>query len=380
MIRKRLLLFVGILVLSACNPTRSSPSPELSPSGTVSLTQTVEAPPTLRPTQTPEPTARHSADYGFVSKSNGESIRVMTYNINWDSIFPADDPKNHSYREFSQDDKFYRLMRALKPDVLCLQEIHHIRTHEELGAFLAEALDDHRRWQVVNVRDTVIATHFDLIEDGFEVYTRGIRPSMAQAAALVDLPEERFGHADLYVICAHFKADGGIGDIRERGRQADVIMRQVRDFKSPGDKLDLPNNTPYIILGDLNVYDTDPALHLQTLLTGDIQFEQDYGSDVIPDWDGSSLADVLPSHNGLESEFYTWRADSSPFNPGALDRILFTDSVLQVSNAFVLNTTLLTDEALEALGLQRDDVVLDASTGYYDHLPIVVDFVIPENP
>lgn len=53
---------------------------------------------------------------------------------------------------------------------------------------------------------------------------------------------------------------------------------------------------------------------------------------------------------------------------------------MSVENAFVLNTMLLSDEALAALGLRVDDVVLDARSGYYDHLPIVVDFVVANSP
>jgi len=56
------------------------------------------------------------------------------------------------------------------------------------------------------------------------------------------------------------------------------------------------------------------------------------------------------------------------------------NSVLGVENAFVLNTMLLSDAAWAALGLRVDDVVLDAQSGYYDHLPIVVDFVIANSP
>jgi endonuclease/exonuclease/phosphatase family metal-dependent hydrolase len=304
----------------------------------------------------------------------------MTYNINWDAIFPSGDPKSHSFREFDLGPEFSRVMRAINPDVLCLQEIHHIRTEVELSTFLSEIMDDDRAWQIANVRDNVIATHFNLVEEGYELYTRGIRPSMAQAAAFVDLPDAHYGANDLYVICAHFKSAGGIGDIKERGRQADVIMRQVRDLKTSGDNIDLLPNTPFIILGDFNVYDTDPAEHLNTLLSGDIQFEDSYGEDVSPDWDDSSLEDAFPSHNGQGIDFYTWRADSSPFNPGPLDRIIYSDSVLVVENSFILNTTLLTSEALDALGLQRYDVMLDVSSGYYDHLPIVVDFLFLDEP
>ena len=80
------------------------------------------------------------------------------------------------------------------------------------------------------------------------------------------------------------------------------------------------------------------------------------------------------------NENYTWRNHTDPFNPAALDRIIYSDSVLGVENAFVLNTMLLSDEALAALGLRVDDVVLDARSGYYDQLPIVAHFVIANSP
>ncbi|HEX9676084.1 MAG TPA: hypothetical protein VGA07_08895, partial [Anaerolineales bacterium] len=55
-------------------------------------------------------------------------------------------------------------------------------------------------------------------------------------------------------------------------------------------------------------------------------------------------------------------------------RMFFTDSVLELGNTFILNTMLLSDEALELLGLQAGDVLLDLPSDYYDHLPLVVDF------
>jgi endonuclease/exonuclease/phosphatase family metal-dependent hydrolase len=176
------------------------------------------------------------------------------------------------------------------------------------------------------------------------------------------------------MICSHFKSGGGFDDIALRQRQADVIMAQVRDFETPDGNLDLPSGTPFVILGDFNAYDTDPALHIQTLTGGDISNERSYGVDLEPDWDGSSLEDARPSHNGAGVAFYTWRDDAEPFNPGALDRVFFSDSVLQMQNAFVLNTMTLSDEVLDANGLMRQDVVLDPAHGNYDHLPVIVDF------
>ena len=53
--------------------------------------------------------------------------------------------------------------------------------------------------------------------------------------------------------------------------------------------------------------------------------------------------------------------------------------MLEVVNAFVLNTMMLSDQALAALGLEPDDVPLDAQSGNYDHLPLVVDFIIADS-
>lgn len=142
--------------------------------------------------------------------------------------------------------------------------------------------------------------------------------------------------------------------------------------------MDLPEGTPIVVLGDLNVYDTDPAHHLTTLLSGDIENEDRYGPDIMPDWDETDLADALPQHNGAGPEVYTWRDDTQGFNPGALDRILYSDSVVVVEHGFVLNTVIMPKEALEAAGLQPGDVMMDPKTGRYDHLPLVVDLSLGE--
>jgi hypothetical protein len=112
------------------------------------------------------------------------------------------------------------------------------------------------------------------------------------------------------------------------------------------------------------------------MLTGDIRNEDRFGADFGPDWDGTELTDALPSQNGLGLDFNTWRDDQSVFEVNVLDHIIYTDSVLMLENAFILNTKLLSDEGLELYGLHEDDVLLSPVTGYYDHLPLVVDFTI----
>ena len=60
------------------------------------------------------------------------------------------------------------------------------------------------------------------------------------------------------------------------------------------------------------------------------------------------------------NENYTWRNDTDPFNPGALDRIIYLDSVLSVENAFVL--LLIPCCYWTRPWLRVDDVVLDAQS------------------
>lgn len=373
-------LIAAALALAACTAPAASPAP--TPSGTAvpaSATPSPPPTPTPRPTLVPSPTPTRSAYTDFLQRPSDQSIRVMSYNVNWDSIFPEDDPLNHDLREFSRRQAFRRVLQAVQPDVICLQEINYLRSTQELSAYLEAILEaaPGEDWQVANERDNVIATRFGLQEAGYRLVTSIYPLELRQAAALIDLPDPQYGTTDLYVICAHFKAGGTRSDILLRTRQADVIVANLRDLKTPGGELDLPVNTPIVILGDFNIYETDPALHARTLLRGDIYNESTYGEDLQPDWDDTALADAEPSHNGLGDEFYTWRTESPAFPWGRLDRIFYTDSVLVLENSFILNSMLLSDEALEQLGLQAGDVVLDVASGYWDHLPLVADFELP---
>ncbi|MGH2581434.1 MAG: endonuclease/exonuclease/phosphatase family protein [Anaerolineales bacterium] len=108
------------------------------------------------------------------------------------------------------------------------------------------------------MRDNVIATRFDLTEKGYKLITRSYLPDLQQAAALIDLPDENFGSVDLYVICAHFKAGVDMGDILLRTRQGDAIAAHIGDAVTPGGEFDLPGGPPIIVLGDFNIYSTDP--------------------------------------------------------------------------------------------------------------------------
>jgi endonuclease/exonuclease/phosphatase family metal-dependent hydrolase len=332
------------------------------------------------PTPTPSPTAALAEDASFLERPHANAVRVMTYNVNWDSIFPPLDPESHDLRTASRGMAFQRILAAVQPDVVCLQEINPARDPAQTATLLDDTLDETGKetWTATSRRDTLIASRYPVLTAGYELNVPAFPQELAQAAALIDLPDATFGAQDLYVVCAHFKASGGSYDILLRQRQADVIMAQVGDALTAGGAIDLPAQTPFVILGDFNVYTTDPANHLRTLLTGDIKNESSYGPDVAPDWDGTALADLVPNHNGLGAPDYTWRNDGSALDPGILDRIVFSDSVLVAAHGFVLNTTLMAMEALAAAELREGDVLLNPQTGLFDHLPLVADFVVDE--
>ena len=93
------------------------------------------------------------------------------------------------------------------------------------------------------------------------------------------------------------------------------------------------------------------------------------------DWDGTNLVEVKPKHNSRQKEYYTWRQDDLQFAPGALDRMIYTDSVLSVKHSFVLNTTTMTNSELKVSGLLKSDVLMEGKPGHFDHLPLIADFV-----
>ena len=231
--------------------------------------------------------------------------------------------------------QFARVLRAVRPDVLCLQQV--TRGPRDVAAFVAAVLPPGvgDAWHVHAVLDNAVVSRFPLTAKGGRILTQGAL-RRGHATALVDLPDQRYPR-DLYLICAHFQSEAGRAEVSLRQRQADAIVAWLRDAKSPGGKITLRQGTPFAVMGDLNVVD-NPSPSLHTLLTGDIVDEKTFGGDIRPDWDGSDLTDLLPHHNESGADTYTWRDDTQAFPPGTLDRILYADSVIGIGRSFVLNT------------------------------------------
>jgi endonuclease/exonuclease/phosphatase family metal-dependent hydrolase len=305
----------------------------------------------------------------FIDRLLPTDLRMVSYNVLWDSIFPD--------RDATKAAKFSRVVNALNPDILNLQEIGDPFTQgwtPKTGVDVRNLLNNivplsgGASWNVYMGGDAVIASKYPLSLTRNNTSPTGDKP---QAMALVDLPNDQFP-TDFYIINSHFKCCNTEGNEDERRqRQSDSIVNWFRDAKTPGGFINLPPGTPFALVGDLNTVGS--ASVLNTVVTGNIVNEGIYGSDSPPDWDGTSLTDAHPLHNNTGTDFYTYRSGNTK---NLLDYVIYSDSALDVGRKFVLNTYDMTSTQRTAAGLQRFDTAQGSSSTWFDHLPVVVDFRI----
>lgn len=362
----RLAMLALGLVLGGCERRMAAPPappPPLDGSG----------PPTAVATQPAAPWPAPKRTGTFLDRPAGAELRFVSFNVLWNTIFEDVSP--------TQAAKFVRLMRALGPDVLALQEIGmhpedrgkagaRARTAAEVVEVMNAALPPPAgaTWYAWQGSDNVIVSKYPLKMTLKDTTPPGERK---QAIALVDLPDDRF-HVDLYVFNNHYKCCGGEANDPQRQQQSDAIAAWIRDARTPSGHIDLPPGTPIIVAGDLNIVGGFGPV--RTLLEGDIADEATYGPDTPPDWDDTSFTDLRPRHNVDGEDDCTWRNDDDRWPPGRLDFIIYSDSVLEAVHGFVLNTIIMSEQDLHATGLERMDVTVDDVGRTFDHLPLVADF------
>jgi endonuclease/exonuclease/phosphatase family metal-dependent hydrolase len=353
-------LAIVLIVLNACESRPPASQPAAEPASRVGdLSWLKPTRPLGQPTGT------------FLDRAAG-TVRVVTYNVKWNSIFPAVDPHRAA--------KFARIVRSLDPDVLALQEIgmhpqergrpgSHKWTADEVLEIMAviRPLPTDQPWHAWQGSDAVIVSRFPLKMTARKTTPPGERDL---ALALVDLPDDRF-KVDLYVLNNHFKCCDATKNDPLRQQQADALVAWLRDARTPGGNVDLPLGTPCVVVGDLNIVGSFEPV--QTLLWGDIHDEARYGPDSPPDWDDTPLTDAHPLHNVAGPEDWTWRDDTSKYQRGRLDFVIYSDSVLEAVNTFALDTSTMSAADLQAGGLEPFDVCHDELGQVYDHLPLVTD-------
>lgn len=280
-------------------------------------------------------------DYSL-DKMSDQSIRVMSYNVLRDNLF-----------ESSVENEFRRIFQAIKPDIIGLEEVYDhsgSQAAELIGTFVQP--ENSSQWYSGDVgNDNLIVSKYPVTNQ---------TAISGNAAYLLDLGDD----GEMLVLVAHPPCcDNDSG----RQREIDMMMAFVRDSKEgTGNGFDLEENSPVVIMGDMNLVGLNRQV--ETLITGDIDDENSYGSDFNPDWDGTTLEDAKPQNPELPTTF-TWYSDGSSFSAGRLDYIVYSGSVLDLKNSFALHTSVLPADTLQKYNLQANDTYRAS-----DHLPIVADF------
>lgn len=278
-------------------------------------------------------------DASLPKKPQG-AIRVISYNV-------------ERSKPIAKPDTFQRIFRALEPDVILLQE------WEEGGAAAVEGwftalVPINSPWHVLKApgdnsngggvaivsrfpMEPLIALQVVAPNSAVGNETRPVR--FIGAVAQTPMGEAVFASI-------HLKSRGTKDSVEDRRR-----MSESRAINAAVLGANRRNTVVRVIGGDMNLVGTRPPLDL--LRAG-------------LDTDGSDLTVAEPMVLGDRVQT-TWRDASTPFPPGRLDYLMYSDATCEVVNAFVLDTALWSDAALARVGFDRTD------SGGSDHLPVVLD-------
>jgi hypothetical protein len=135
-------------------------------------------------------------------------VRVVTFNVLWDSIFSRVNP--------ARAEGFSRLAAAVAPDVWAFQELSS-STGTELKSLLDTIQPIENGWNVFKSGEFAIASRWPISNQKANITPAGAKPVMA---ALVDLPDADFP-VDLYLMNAHYRCCGGAtNDPQEKDRHS----------------------------------------------------------------------------------------------------------------------------------------------------------------
>ena len=282
-----------------------------------------------------------------LSVKDPECVRLLTYNVLWDGML-----------EPEKSEHFRRILQAIQPDIINLQEIIE---HEDAADKVKEWLGG--EWEHLGYSDRLTLSRHPIVWDWPPTY----QPLSSRYTVV---PVKMLSGQMLVIFNAHLSFGSNDAD---RQWEADSFIAYLEDMTTPGGWVDADAGTPFVLVGDLNL--VGDSQQLTTLVTGDIVNGDRFGQPHSPDWDGTDLTDLFPHQTGSRMGF-TWQYDDGSFWPGKLDYFIYSDSVLEVKNSFILNSAEMSDEELAACGLEREDTAKAS-----DHLPVVVDFVtIPLHP
>ena len=269
-----------------------------------------------------------------MEKSSDDQLRIMSYNVEKDHYFDNEPP-------------YSRLIKAGNPDILCFQEIYKhssASVKNKIQLYFGGTWYDAKQGS-----DLIVVSKYPIVKTA---------PIGGNGAFLINKNGKEILIINNHLYCC----DNDSG----RQKEVDEIMQFIKRAKSGEGPIPIYENTPIIILGDMNFVGSNRQR--KTLIEGDISNEYVYGNDFLPDWDGTTFEDAKPVTTGYPGTF-TWNSDNSSYPKGRLDYLIYSGSVLQEENGFALFTRLLTRDILDNYQMNPED-----TDNASDHFPVFVDF------
>lgn len=269
---------------------------------------------------------------GVIPARPAESLRVMTLNV-------------LKSGPVTRPDSFARLLNAVAPDVVLLEEWDD-GDATSVQAWFTTLIKSDAGWHVLKPAGSsvAIASRYPITQIGGKVegVTKddGTPHGVRYVAGTVNSPIGAVAVAAVHLKCCG-SADSWEDQLRTRESKAinANFAAAAKDVKVR------------LIGGDFNLVGSRPPLDIMR-------------SGLDADASDLSIADPIVSG---DHAMYTWVDWNTAFTPGRLDYLLYSDSSAEVVRSFVIDTSRLSDAALNAAGLSRSD------SQATDHRPVVVD-------
>ena len=265
------------------------------------------------------------------------TVRIVSYNVL--NATPMDKPE-----------PFSRMLRALDPDIVLVQEWYNTPA-DEMAAWFNRELPIEGRWRAVTSegRGVAVISRLEIAPIGtpaLVIQPEGEDRTVRVTPALVETPI-----GPMAVASIHLKCCGGLNSREDRIRNAETeaIVKMLEEQTA-----DIGPHVR-VVIGDCNlVGGRDPLLTLARHM----------------DVDGSNASIAEPYVLG-DNAMYTWTSPTSNFLPGRLDYAVYSDSSAVIDHTFVFDPARLSDETLRELNLQALDGMAS------DHRPLVLDLRAP---
>ena len=196
-----------------------------------------------------------------LGRLDDSDIRILSYNTLNEGIID-DERQLH----------FKRIIQAIDPDVIALQE--HGEWNEIDDVIQSWFPNDqwHASW---TYRDLVVLSRFPIVNDANMI------SSERTMAALLDTDAEL--GKDLLIFNSHLSC---CANNEDRQQQVDEFASTWRDWvQSDSGPFEIEPGTPFVHVGDFNY--VGYRQQVETIRIGDIENEEQYGNDFLPDCDSS---------------------------------------------------------------------------------------------